>query len=132
MCRVEFGDYPEVFSHDTPRARRAWRCLECQRVIPVGERYHLFTGRWDGAWDKHRWCAHCYEAAQWLNEMCNGYVFGEVLDELLEHWHEDENYRSIPFARMIVNMRRGWHNGRDPLPTGAAEMARAMMTSAVA
>lgn len=57
------------------------------------------------------------------------YVLREVYEELEEHWNE--GYKSVPFARLIAGMRRKWHGGRDPVPTGMREMAESMMQRAV-
>jgi hypothetical protein len=48
-----------------------------------------------------------------------------LYDELLEHWRD--GFRSAGLFRLIVGMRRRWHDGRDPVPTGVGALARQML-----
>lgn len=130
MCAVDDAEPWTVSREETPRARKQWRCGECGRGILPGERYHLLVGLSGGIWHKHRWCAHCNAAGIWLAIACGGYPTGMLREELIEHWNE--GYRSLPFARLIAGQRRGWHEGRDPIPTGVSELAQAMLREQVA
>jgi hypothetical protein len=31
-----------------------------------------------------------------------------IPDQVVEHWDEDQLYRSVPFARLVVLAKRGW------------------------
>lgn len=123
MCMVEDADGWTVFSDDHPVARRPHRCGECYRNIEPGERYYVATGLIDSEWLTMCMCAHCEAAAQWLSQVCNGYVFGEVYGELRTHWHD--GYASIPLGRLIGGMRYQWADGRMPVPDWATELGRA-------
>lgn len=129
MCMVENADGWRVFRDDHPVAREPHRCGECHRTITSGERYYAASGvsqyipRGESPrWERIRMCAHCEAAAQWLVEVCRGYVFGEVRDELCEHWNE--GYASVPLGRLIGGMRYRWADGRMPIPVWAAELGR--------
>lgn len=126
MCRYEDAPSPTFFQETWPKAAKPHRCLECGRVIKKGETHRAVHGKWEDRFDSFRVCAHCDAAREWLTVVCGGSVFGEVLEELVEHW-EYEDFRSIPFGRLIVGMKHRWHDGTDPVPTGIHELATAML-----
>lgn len=118
MCRVDDSAGWKVSTDTKPRARREYKCDECQRTIRKGEVYHSFRGlSYEiDSWENHRMCAHCGAATTWLNVACSGWVMYSVLEELIEHWEEDSYCRSITLARLIAGMKQQWHDGRDPVP----------------
>lgn len=42
-------------------AKRAYRCCECQRVMPAGEEHEHVDGKWDGEYQSYRFCLVCSE-----------------------------------------------------------------------
>jgi hypothetical protein len=132
MCAVEDAEPWDFYNETAPRAAKEHRCGECGRVITRGETHRLGKGLHDGLWSTFRWCEHCHATGFWMYEVCSGYLLDNLLDEMVEHWHE--GYRSIAFARLIAGMRHGWNDGRDPVPDGDAVRALAgqMMAAAVA
>jgi hypothetical protein len=125
MCAIE-QCAPWDVVHDTqPRAHQAHQCTECSRTIRRGETYRKIHGLCDGYWATHKICAHCDAAAQWMMVVCDGYPLNSLYDELLEHWRD--GFRSAGLFRLIVGMRRRWHDGRDPVPTGVGALARQML-----
>jgi hypothetical protein len=130
MCRVEYAEPWECYRQQIRRARWAWICCECRRTIASGEEYVHVTGRSGDSWREYRWCRHCEAAAAWMVEVCGGHMIEELLEELVEHW--EEGFRSIPFGRLIVAMKRRWHGGADPVPTGVRELAQEMLARQVA
>ncbi|MCW2904231.1 MAG: hypothetical protein JWO67_6496 [Streptosporangiaceae bacterium] len=129
MCRVEDAEPATLWDEQQRIAAKAHLCSECGRAIQIGERYRHISSLTDGHWSRDRMCAHCMAAGDWLVATCGGYLLTEIYEELVEHW--DEGYRSVPFARLIVGMRRKWHDGRDPIPTGMRDLATSMMQKAV-
>lgn len=131
MCAIDDAEPLEVSHQQQRRARKAWACGECRRTIQPGELYRYLTGRVysDNEWLEFRWCRHCHAAGEWMGEVCGGYPREMLLEELREHW--EEGYRSIPFARLIVGVKHGWHDGRDPEPVGVRELAKAMLAAQV-
>lgn len=130
MCAIEDCEPFTVSTATNPIARKEYRCTECRRTIKVGEKYHKLTGLCGGRWATDRTCSHCMAMSGFMNEMCDGYPIGCLLDELIEHWRE--GYASIPFGRLIAQMRLKWHNGTDLIPEGASLMAKQLMQGAVA
>lgn len=124
MCEVEDAEPWSVVTVVQRKAAKEHRCTECFRTIRPGEVYQLTQGLCDGAWDTWKTCPHCLAAAAWLLEVCRGWVYGGVFYELVEHFHE--GFGTVEMGRMIANMRRKWHDGRDPLPEGRRMGAEAM------
>lgn len=108
MCRIQDCD-PWDFFHGGHRvARKKHQCMDCRRTIAPGERYHYATGLADGRWSVMKLCQHCEVAAEWLSEVCNGYLYGAIGMELLEHWEEDTTFRSRELAMAIRGHQRSW------------------------
>lgn len=126
MCRVEGCDPWEFFHERHHTARKDHTCCECRRRIRRGERYRCSVGKGDGQFDSFRTCAHCEAAARWLVQVCNGYLFCGVLEELEEHFFEEgAPIRSVKLGLLIAQMRRQWRSTRGRLasvPTWADEL----------
>lgn len=122
MCMIEDADYAwTLLADETPRARKAHRCDECGRTIRPGETYRKIVGvspEYDGL-DKIKQCAHCQAAATWLQEVCGGYLYGQIREDLEQHWSESPDYRSPTLRALIDGMRRGWSEGAEPVPDPA-------------
>lgn len=116
MCAIDDAESWACYTQKTPRAKKTWRCGECNRLIQPGEVYHLMEGKlqYEGEWSTHRTCEHCDAAAQWLITVCRGWVYNELYSELREHW--EEGYTSVAFGRLIAGVRLRWHGGQDPIP----------------
>lgn len=72
-------------------------------------------------------CARCMAAAGLLNKWCDGsFGISNIAGQICDHWHEDELYRSYPFARLVALARRGWRTpgGRLVDPTEIAELVQ--------
>lgn len=85
MCVWE-GDCnggPTFFHSATVKARKSCRCVECHSEIPVGSRYRMDRGKWDGKFDTVRMCLACDELGGVF--ICNGsWMYGEMLDNIHE------------------------------------------------
>lgn len=115
MCMIEMAEPWQVYEEKQVTARKPHACGECQRTIEPGERYEQTSALGDGSWQRYRTCRHCLAARAWLSAVCNGWIFGFVLEELEEHWDEDLLYRGFWLGRAILGMRRKWR-GLEPLP----------------
>lgn len=132
MCSIDDAESWAIYRESTPRARVEHYCSECGRVVRVGETYRLIEGMLDDGyheWTRHKTCQHCLALSNFMMTLCNGYVLGDLVKELVEHWYD--GYRSVTLARWIAGCRRGWHGGLDDVPTGcgahATELMRAEM-----
>lgn len=65
-----------------PTAKKNWKCCECNRQIPKGEKYYCLTGKWHGEFFVERMCFDCRSVTEHL--FC-GFTFGQVWEELREH-----------------------------------------------
>jgi len=81
-CSSDFGEKPEFYEQRIVHARKKYRCIECDEVIEIGDRYEYFRGLWDGEFETYRICLPC---ASIRNVYCpNGSVFGELRDILMD------------------------------------------------
>jgi hypothetical protein len=131
MCRAEDGEPWKVFHKAKLTARTVHKCGECSRNIAPGEFYSRAAGLLDGSsgWVTIKTCSHCCAMSGWLDAMCGGWVYGEVLEELIEHW--DEGYKSLAFGRLIAGMKHQWHGGKDPIPVGIGEIVSECLANSV-
>lgn len=124
MC--SYGEEPEVFDAYTRKALKQHACSECARKIQSGETYEYASGKWEGVWRTYKTCAQCFEAKRWLDAICSGYVFGQVLDDLWTHIHEGGGYYSFGLRRLYVGMRMKWmHRGELTAPSIVSGWAQA-------
>lgn len=105
MCMIDGADPVRIVSHETRRARERHRCGECRREIEPGEQYEHVFGFWEGDSVAYDTCAHCVTAREWLEEVCSGFCYRGVLEDLVEH---QEDYASQWLGRAIHGMRNGW------------------------
>lgn len=121
MCRVDYCDErATIIADEMLVAKKDHTCDECGRFIRPGERYNRERGKFDGEMFIHKTCQHCVIAVEWMNATCGGFVYGEVEEELREHWCEDSGYRTRELARLIYGMGRNWQarkGGLMPIPT---------------
>jgi hypothetical protein len=133
MCLIDDGADPAEFTSERwQRARKPHKCVECHRMISIGERYRYCVIKYDGSIDTYHTCAHCTQAEEWLRVHCHGWLFDHVQEDLEGHltsrWSADEEREvvrpSVP-ARLLVGMRRKWRrldgNGLMKAPDIAAQ-----------
>lgn len=110
MCMIDDTEGWKVHSEVERTARKPHKCGECQREIAVGEKYLFAKGLpYDGdGWEQFKTCLQCRAAAKWLVNVCSGYLYNGVLEELEEHWEENASYHSLWLGRAIIGMRRKW------------------------
>lgn len=125
MCAIDDCEPWTFVDWTKPVARVEHRCCECRRTIRAGEVYRRTQGLCDGRFETYKTCRHCEAMSAFMAEMCGGHPMTELLEELEEHWHE--GYASIPFGRLIAQMRRKWHGGKDLVPEHTAELAMSLM-----
>lgn len=130
MCAIDDLEPWDVYGDSRPTARKEHGCIECDRTIRKGEKYFRAEGCIDGTWLTYKLCQHCDSLSGFMMTLCNGWPFGDLYDELVEHWRE--GYASIPLGRLIVSMRLKWHDGSDPVPERCGDIARVLMQKAVA
>lgn len=105
MCMVDYSEAVVILSETMPTARKAHQCGECRREIQPGEQYEKMTGIWEGEMETYKTCAHCVSARDWLQQVCNGWVYGSVGEDLYEHFLEGYG---IWLARAWLNIKRKW------------------------
>lgn len=120
MCRVDYADGAHVSTQNVCTARKEHPCVECRRTIRPGERYERAKWLDDFGWCSVATCVQCMAAREWLVAECGGWIYTEVLDELVEHWEESAEYQTWQLGRLIACMKTRWRDGTRPIPEIAA------------
>ena len=106
MCMVEYCD--EIFEplgKTVFKARKPHRCGECRRTIEPGETYERHAGPFDGQFTVHKTCRHCVAVREWLLQVCSGWMYGSVSEDLYEHFREGYG---LWLGRAVVGMQNHW------------------------
>jgi hypothetical protein len=83
------GDTPIVLLSSVGRkARKRHKCMECYRVINVGEQYLVEGYISDGEKFTHKTCGNCVVARNYLADNCGGFVYGLVQEDIKNHVFE--------------------------------------------
>lgn len=97
MCSIEDAEPWDCYFESSPRARTPHRCCECGTTIKPGETYHRAAGAIWKYWYTYKTCMACVEGGrEWLLVQCSGWIYGNVYEELVEHWAE--GYRGQPIS----------------------------------
>jgi hypothetical protein len=105
MCRAG-GDPPLYSSRNHMVARVEHKCHECGRTILKGEPFQRDFVVWEPGHAGHfTTCSHCVVLQDWLGDNCEGWIFGEVVEEIEEHARD---YKRPDLARVAVRARNGW------------------------
>ena len=75
---------PDVYDVKVIKARKSYKCCECNEAIEVGKEYERTKGLWEGCWSTYRTCLPC---VRMRNDYCpGGFIFtmlGETMEECL-------------------------------------------------
>jgi hypothetical protein len=102
------AEYPQAGSGSSPTARKEHKCCECHGVIPIGEKYHLYSGIWDGSAAAYKTCAECEVLRKYVSDTIRDYDerpgFGELCEFVFEIARADwiRRYIDIGTARGVV------------------------------
>lgn len=91
---------PTCWKAFTPTARLRHRCCECKGVIEPGERYHGFSGVWDGEGQSYGTCVDCEKIRAEEQSGMDGdcIAFGYLLEHVIETAHAPLIDRCIEIA----------------------------------
>lgn len=91
MC-WDGGEYSDIWNIAERRARKSYRCYECDGAIDAGQKYTNITSLYEHRWDTYRLCTPCIEASDALGAACRLYEdfsdnppVGGLRDALDEH-----------------------------------------------
>ena len=110
MCAIDY-DEPTFYCEKTVISRKDHICCECFRLIRKKESYKNVFGVWEGKTSVFKTCSNCLIPQEWLRKECNGFLHGNLEDEILEH---AEEYRKMFLYRWLIGIRRKWQQGRSP------------------
>lgn len=103
MCYCDF-DPPEFYNHKTVVGRKQHRCVECLRVIEIGEEQEVASGKWEGDFETFRTCKDCVSLRKSMGLDC--FAHGMLVDDVSQadpytddmkafRSRFDENYRRL-------------------------------------
>lgn len=108
MCSIDDAEPCEFLHEVRRRAKKTHRCGECAREISAGEVYEVAVGRWDD-FNVHKTCAQCISARDWLMQECNGWMYGGVAEDLIEHMDGDDGSPEHQWlAQAVAGIRAKW------------------------
>ena len=84
VCLLFDGETAEVFTQVDRKARRNYKCCECERPIAQGTVHQVCNVLCDGEWSTYRTCLVCAEIRKAF--CCEGEVVGGVF------WAEMADY----------------------------------------
>lgn len=61
---------PSCWTASTPKARKRHKCCECRGWIEPGEKYHKFSGIWDGEAGTYKTCDDCQILRKDVSNLC--------------------------------------------------------------
>ncbi len=106
------GDPVEFSSARIVKARKTWRCAECQRPINPGDRYEYVFGKFEGDLFTERTCAPCHEIRKAF--VCGDWVFGQLWDAIEEaifpRWAEEGPFDCL--AKLATQEARDYMQDR--------------------
>lgn len=111
---IDDADQWEVSIRHNPRARKLHVCCECGRTIERGEQHLVVKALYEKKWSTYRTCVHCEAVSGWLYATCGGYLSEGILEDLGEHWSENE-LRHYWLGRYILSMERKWRTSAGEL-----------------
>lgn len=74
---------PSVYRDELRRARKPYRCCDCNAAIKPGEQYGYVFGVWDGNAMTFRLCVFCEDMRRQCEFDC--IPFGELADDVYQH-----------------------------------------------
>jgi hypothetical protein len=113
---IDDADTVTMLEYARPvKARKAHRCNECRRTIEPGETYQTEAFMFEGEFNRHKTCAHCWVVRDWLTAECGGMVYGQVEEDAREHVVDNPRYYGTELLRAVVGMHRHWRTRKGRL-----------------
>jgi hypothetical protein len=106
MCTIDY-DEADLYKKTERIAMKKHICYECCREIIKDEKYSYVFGVWGKDINTYRTCTHCLIGQNWLLQKCNGFLHGNLQEEIYEHASE---YRRLDLYRFVIGMRKKWIN----------------------
>ncbi len=74
----------DFYRSSEPKAKKPHKCIECRKVIAVGEKHSLFVGKYDGDFSSSRACLECAEIQRAYS--CGELIIvGDLWSEMRDH-----------------------------------------------
>lgn len=113
---VDDSDPPKFSKQRIRKARKEHFCDECTRMIRPSEPYQYATSlSVDSKIYTYKTCQHCLVAQNWLEQECDGWIYGMVCQDIEEHANKYSQYAKMQWDlyRIAVGMQREWKSFKD-------------------
>lgn len=83
----DWDESPEFYVWEYPKARKEYKCCECDRTIERGSQYERYTDKFDGSINTVKTCMDCSHIRNGLT--CEGGAlppFGELWSEVISNF----------------------------------------------
>ena len=113
-CYCDY-DPPQIHRSKTVRARKEYRCCECDKKIAAGERHEYVFAVSDGYTYQPRTCSHCVGIRRFvaINIPCFCWAHGnliedakEAISEAYSRARDEVQGVAFGFGRLLVKARR--------------------------
>ncbi len=87
-CGISIGGdcdgYSEFLNLQISKARKTYKCCECDDAISVGQQYQRITSKYDGKFASYTTCMGCADIRNSFSP--EGIVIGGVWEEIYDQW----------------------------------------------
>lgn len=105
-------EYPSVYRHESPKARKMHKCCECGGVIAIGEIYHIHVGVWDCEFSSYKRCLDCENLAKEIDATIKDpedkTAFGMLHEQVFDGNNLDYKQRFIAIKRKRGGLISEW------------------------
>jgi hypothetical protein len=108
--------HPTYYRNCRRRNKEPVACVECGRIIEIGEWHNYVYGRWRGEIKIFQVCRHCNQSADiFLSYSARGYAarieFGGLLKQGMKHARKLKVFK---LYRLALGCKRRWAVSRGP------------------
>ena len=103
--KIIMSELPSCYTSKWRVSRKPHRCCECRGIIFYKERYHYFSGIWDGRADSYKTCQDCYNIREELRlDLDLDYDEELPFGELYSYIGESSRYKHFVFLKKYIDV----------------------------
>ena len=88
-CYCDADGMSDVWTEDKRKARKEYKCSECQEKIEKGDEYIYISSLYDGSWSHSRLCEYCKHDWDYLMNVGHCMVIGFLEESWKEHYGQE-------------------------------------------
>lgn len=131
-CYCDDGEPVDVYAVTQQKARKEYRCYECQKPIAPGEKYERLATLYEGHWETTRTCCRCLDLRQYVEAhapcfcWAHGTMLDDAIDVIRDHGHVSAGFFIGATKRLIRASRElPWATERHKMRTPTRPIAAA-------